>query len=174
MLSSPRMSAIGASFGVGLQPGSTGTVDDQLARLMALEDLVSVAIAGDLIDADAAGNLATPGLRLLVIPQPGQLEPHVVDPRRPDPHPHEDQVAAPDADAEASVAIDETADEDAAVAAEDAAAAAEQLASLRQRRAAVVVGTLAIAVTVGVAGNLGWAGLALLVVAALFVAWVFA
>ncbi len=174
MLSSPLMSAIGASYGIGIRPGSTGTVDDQVARLMALEDLVSVAVAGDLIDADAAETLATPGLRLLAIPQPGQLEPHIGDPHSQREGSEDDDEPQEGKDEAANLDGDAATDDEAQAAAEEAAAAAEEQAALRQRRAAMLVGVVAIAVLIGVGGNLGWGGMALLVGAALFVAWVFA
>jgi hypothetical protein len=149
---------------IGRPLATGGTVEDQVARTLAIEDVVAVAVVEDLLAADAVAALASPGLRMLGMPLPpaGLAGAEVGD------APADERAAADDN----AVAHEAPADDD--VSAEEAALAAEEAAALRQRRAVLFVAVLAIALPIGVAGNLGWPELALFAVAALFVAWVFA
>jgi hypothetical protein len=153
-------------FWNGQELATGGNIEDQVAQVLAIEDLVAVAVVEDLLEADVAAALASPGLRMLGMPLP-QADDGGVAKRPGKAVGVEGDEVARDELAEAAPAGDDAS-------AEEAALAAEELAALRQRRAVVFVAVLAVALPIGVAGGLGWASLALFVLAALFVAWLFA
>jgi len=149
----------------GTQPLiSSGTVDDQVARLTALEDVVAVAVVEDRLDLRTAAILAGPGLRALGLPM---LE---SDAAVPGPA----EGASGPVEGEAVPAWDDEDAEDAAAAAEAEAEAIEAQAALRQRRAVLFVTAMAIAVPLGVAAGISLPLMVVIGLAALFLAWVFA
>jgi hypothetical protein len=149
----------------GTQPLiSSGTVDDQVARLTALEDVVAVAVVEDQLDPGTAAFLSGPGLRALGLP--------VLEPDARVPGAAGDASAA--LDGEAAPARDEEDAEEAAAAAEAEAEAIEAQAALRQRRAVLFVTAMAIAVPLGVAAGISLPLMVVIGLAALFLAWVFA
>jgi hypothetical protein len=158
LLKNESLGAIGAPFGIGIQPSASATADDQVARLMAVEDLISAAVVVDLVDERSAEArsiilLSAPGRRLLGLPVP--------DPE-------------PGADEDAGLGDGQTDDTDAeADAIADAEAEAEARESQRQRRAVVFVAALAIALPIGVAIGTSLPGLVILALAALVLAWLF-
>jgi hypothetical protein len=164
--------------GTRLQPGwigqpiaSTGTIEDQIARQMAIEDAVTVAVVEDLLDDDTIGALSSPGKRMLGMPLPGFDGDRMAD--------GADDTAgrepSGDVTTAGEAALDDAApDDDDRAAAEAQVEAIEQEAALRQRRAVVFVAAMAIVLPLGVAGGVSLPILVVIAIAALFLAWVFA
>ncbi len=179
LLSRPATRNVPIGYGQALF--SSGSLEDQVAREIAIEDAVAVAVVEDVLDPEVAAALAWPGRQMLGLParsDDAERFGGAGGGRTGDPDKDADRLGgngpdegAPDDDAVDGLAPDEAASDGDADAAAEAAARRE---ALRQRRAVLFVGIAAIAMPIAYVNGMGLAGLALIAGAAAAIAWLFA
>ncbi len=153
---------------VSRQPGypvgqpliATGTAEDQVARMMAIEDTVSVAVMEDLLDRETIAFLSAPGRRLLRL---APLDPPEDPPMGPD------EMA--DAPAAGAMAADDEADADEADADEDEIEAAS---AKRQQRVALFFLIGLVVLLIAWSNGIELPMIALILLAVALIAWLFA
>lgn len=154
-----RMATRNQAVVIGQPLLSSGTVEDQVARMAAIEDAVAVAVVEDLLDPETAMALSSPGRRMLGLAPPDPLESPAGTAAADEDHPDRDTGVASPGDA---------ADEEAE------AAEAEAQDALRQRRAVLFVAIGAIVLPIAFATGLDLPALVLIGLSIALIAWLFA
>jgi hypothetical protein len=147
------------AIGYRQQLVSSGTVEDQVARAMAIEDAVAVAVVEDMLDPGTAARLASPGRWMLGLPtsepvEPVEAAPNDDPPLEPDERDDADRAEAELAEAEAEQA--------------------EAQSALRLRRGVLFVVIGAIALPAAAATGVSVPVLVVIVLGLAVIAWLFA
>ncbi len=153
---SARMATRQPGYPLGQELLTSGTVEDQVARMMAIEDMVSVAVVEDLLDREAIAFLSAPGRRLLGL---APLDPPEVPDEMAD-------VPAPEA-----MTADDQADADEADADEDEIEAAS---AKRQQRVALFLMIGLVVLLIAWSNGIELPMIALILLAVALIAWLFA
>ena len=157
---SARMATRQPGYPLGHVLIATGTVEDQVARTMAIDDTVSVAVVEDLLDRETIGFLSAPGRRMLGL---APLDPPGVP----------DENAEENADAPAAEAM--TADDQADADEDDADEAEIEAASAkRQQRVALFFLIGLIVLLIAWSNGIELPMIALILLATALIAWLFA